>query len=387
MLGRAARLALSSPRAAQGKPVASSQVDVYRHPSEIPIDAQRLFERVERVNVEFGLAWYRTLIDNVYANDGGVRFFVLRQNGLPVAAIPVLIDRHGLFQQTLALGNYYTALYAPVLKTGLNAMDLLPLIAAIRDAERGSASLIFSPMDPESEAYGVLWSALQVAGLLPFRFFRFGNWYLPCADIEWPDYLESRTGILRSTIKRMSKKFAADGGTLETICDADRLQEGIAAFQEVYAASWKRAEPHPGFVPALIETCARRGWLRLGIARLNGRPVAAQLWIVAHGRADIYKVAYNETFKQYSPGTLLTAHLMQHVIEQDHVSEVDYLIGDDHYKETWMSHRRERWGMVAYNPKTLGGLIGLLRELAGRAATPWLTRARTRITSLRTGTR
>jgi hypothetical protein len=57
---------------------------------------------------------------------------------------------------------------------------------------------------------------------------------------------------------------------------------------------------------------------------------------------------------------------MQYVIEQDRVTEVDYLIGDDAYKKSWVSDRRERWGLVAYNPKTASGLLGLGRELTGR---------------------
>jgi CelD/BcsL family acetyltransferase involved in cellulose biosynthesis len=106
--------------------------------------------------------------------------------------------------------------------------------------------------------------------------------------------------------------------------------------------------------------------LRLGVAWLGGKPIAAQLWIVSHGRAEIYKVAYDEGYKAYAPGTLLTALLMEHVIEVDKVAEVDYLIGDDPYKKTWMSDRRERWGVIAYNPRSLGGLAGWVREVIGR---------------------
>ena len=106
--------------------------------------------------------------------------------------------------------------------------------------------------------------------------------------------------------------------------------------------------------------------LRLGIAWLQGRPIAAPLWIVVQDKASIYKVAYHEDFSAYSPGTVLTAHLMQHVIDRDHVKEVDFLTGDDKHKQIWMSHRRERWGIVAYNPRTLIGFALLLKEVLAR---------------------
>jgi len=108
------------------------------------------------------------------------------------------------------------------------------------------------------------------------------------------------------------------------------------------------------------------GMLRLGFARLGERTIAAQLWIVDRQKASIYKVAYHEQFASYSPGTVLTAHLLQHVIDKDRVREVDFLIGDDQYKRMWMSDRRERWGIVAYNPRTLIGCALLLKEIAGR---------------------
>ena len=53
-------------------------------------------------------------------------------------------------------------------------------------------------------------------------------------------------------------------------------------------------------------------------------------------------------------------------LDHDAVKEVDFLIGDDAYKRDWMTHRRERWGIEAYDPFTLGGLLGLSKELIGR---------------------
>ena len=223
----------------------------------------------------------------------------------------------------------------------------------------------FSPMDVSAPVYQTLIDELQAIGWVAFRFFCFGNWFLK-APKTWEDYLKQRSGNLRSSIKRRSKHFLAEGGTLEVVTAPENIDAAIAAFQQVYMASWKVPEPHPEFVPSLIRRLATLGMLRLGIAWLQGRPIAAQLWIVGQDKASIYKVAYHEDFSAYSPGTVLTAHLMQHVIDRDHVKEVDFLIGDDKYKQIWMSHRRERWGIVAYNPRTLIGFALLLKEVLAR---------------------
>ena len=93
---------------------------------------------------------------------------------------------------------------------------------------------------------------------------------------------------------------------------------------------------------------------------MDGRPVAAQVWIVSNGVASIYKLAYDQRYSNLSIGSILTARLMEHVIDVDRVGEVDFLTGDDAYKQDWMSGRRERRGIIAFNPRTLQGTLGAL---------------------------
>ena len=57
---------------------------------------------------------------------------------------------------------------------------------------------------------------------------------------------------------------------------------------------------------------------------------------------------------------------MRRAIDVDRVEVVDRLQGDDPYKREWMSHRRERWGILAMNPRTTRGVLGLLRHVIGR---------------------
>lgn len=363
------RIARQAIRPDKKKPATTNNacsVSVYQHPDACPPDVKQLFEQGQRQNIEFGAAWYRNLINTVYPDQNGVGIYVLRKKEQPVAMLLVLAHKSARGQTVSSLSNYYSSMYAPLLDPGLKAPNLVPMLSAIKENHQPLRHLRFAPLDPESSNYCTLLEALQLAGFATFKHFSFGNWYHTVTE-DWASYLKNRESKLQHVIKRMTRKFLAAKGTLELITGAPDLERGLAAYEHVYALSWKKPEPFPDFIPGLMRTCADQGWLRLGIAWLDGKAIAAQFWIVANGKASIYKLAYDEHFKAYAPGNLLTAMLMEHVIEKDKVTEVDYLIGDDPYKKTWMNHRRERWGIVAYNPATLSGLIGLGRETAGRA--------------------
>jgi CelD/BcsL family acetyltransferase involved in cellulose biosynthesis len=137
----------------------------------------------------------------------------------------------------------------------------------------------------------------------------------------------------------------------------------------VYNQSWKQEEPFPHFIPELLRLASRRGWLRLGIAHHDGRPVAGQVWLVCDNTAYIFKLAHAEDYKHLSPGTVLTAFMMEHVVDKDRVKKIDFLSGDDEYKRDWMSTRGDQAGIAAFNPATVRGCAMLavrwVRSLPG----------------------
>lgn len=333
---------------------------------ELPPNYRELFEPGEALAIDLGMPWHRNFVATVFPGDE-VRFIAAEVAGKPVALLPIRLSGagSGRVREVVSLTNYYSWLYAP-----LGASPSPEAFAAMFDwISRRFAPLDairLAPLDPTAPSFAALEDGLRQAGWRPFRYFCFGNWHLDAAGNTWSGYLASRAGEMRSTIKRKGKRFAAEGGTLEMVVGGDRVEEAIDAYQTVYAASWKKPEPYPDFIPGLVRTAAAEGWLRLGIARLNGVPIAAQIWLVAHGTANIFKLAYDEKHSVYSSGTLLTALLMQHVMDVDRVTSVDFLCGDDAYKPQWMSARRERWGIVAYNPRSGPGFVGFAREAAGR---------------------
>lgn len=341
------------------------RIEFVDHPDHLSAEAKSLMAVTETMSVECGNTWFELQSRHVLGGQGGGLWMSLINGQACRAVWPLQARREG--QPAGALSNYYTALYAPSHAESLTPDELLLMARALRGGPLDSGTLYFAPMDPGSREFRQLEEAFKRAGFATARYFRFINWYLPCENMRWEDYFAARKSALRNTIRRTGKKLSSQGGVIEIIKGGAELGTRMDEFASVYASSWKQAEPFPGFIRALMQASADRGWLRLAIARLEGKAIAAQFWIVASGRAEIFKVAYDEAYKSHAAGTLLTAALMEHVLEVDKVKEVDYLIGDDAYKKLWMSHSRERWGLVAFDPRTLSGLSGMLRHGLGLA--------------------
>jgi hypothetical protein len=189
-------------------------------------------------------------------------------------------------------------------------------------------------------------------------------WRIATPDQGFEAYWAARPGKLRNTAQRKARAAGLDI-EIHRAFDAGAW----AAYEEVYAASWKPEEGSPAFLRAMAEAEGKAGRLRLGLARKAGRPLAAQLWTIEGGTAWIHKLAYREDSKALSPGTVLSMAMFRAALDEDRVARIDYGTGDDGYKRDWMAERATLWRLEAYNLASLPGLIG-----AGRAALSALVR-------------
>jgi len=327
------------------------------------------------------LAWFDNLaacgLDASTQGSANCQLWLL-DNGAagPVVCLPLLVG-----QQLTGLSNYYSSLFAPMVwptpgAAAPDAASQTSLWQTFAQAMRAYPArwpvLRFDPLDTQSGFFTSFESALRQAGYQVGRYFCFGNWYLQVAGRSFVDYQNHLPSALRHSISRGQRRLSKQGTwriDIQQQLDA-HLESAIRDFVAVYQKSWKGPEPNTEFIPALARMAAAQGWLRLGVLRLDGQAIAAQLWLVKGGKASIFKLAYVTGFERFSAGSVLTAALMQHVMEVDRVQEVDYLTGDDAYKRDWMSHRRERWGLVAFDRRTLAGLWAGCRHGLGQ----WLHR-------------
>jgi CelD/BcsL family acetyltransferase involved in cellulose biosynthesis len=344
-------------------------VEIYDGVKALPGEFQGLFAKAGSQSLFHTWTWYCNFVESVVGPGERLRIYAVRSPaGEPRAVLMMRRSaRRPLSVRKLtSLSNYYSSLFGPLVDPDEPEIESL-LCAIARAIARDPAwdEIDLNPLAVEGKTFEALLQALRNEGFLVDRFFSFGNWYLPVGSRTFEQYVQGRA---RTGARQRKKLLPSPRFRFSLVTRPDEVERGMADYERVYRSSWKAEEPYPGFLPGLARRCAEQGWLRLGIAYLDGEPAAAQLWIAADGTASIFKVAYDQRFAKESVGTLLTSLLMEHVIDRDKVSVVDYLTGDDGYKKDWMSHRRERWGIVAFNPRTLRGLLCAARHFGGRAA-------------------
>ena len=315
-------------------------------------------------------AWFATLRAHGFEAESRLRILLARA---PARDTSLALPMAGSGELG-SLSNYYSCLYGPITAgPEIDPSLLLAIFRHVRGARDKPATLRFAPLDAQGAFVNALRNALVTSGYLADTYFCFGNWYLEVAGRTYAEYFAALPAALRNTILRRERRLSREGAWSVAIHagTGDGLEASIADFEAVYANSWKGPEPFPRFIPALCRTAAQQGWLRLGVLKLGGRPIAAQLWLQHAGKAMIYKLAYDQACERFSPGSILTAALMRHAIDTDRATEVDYLSGDDAYKREWMSHRRERIGVVAFDPATVGGLVGAARHFSAKRLRAW----------------
>lgn len=304
--------------------------------------------------------WYETVIAAALPAGVAPCFVAALRDGVVRAVFPLRLGAGG----PVSLTTPYTCLHAPLFAADADQEERAAAAAAFGRFCRRSPVVRLDALAGGTRDLAALAAGAGAAGLIVRRFQHFGNWYEDLAGRDFASYLAARPGSLRETIRRKLRR-ADERTRLAVIATAEGLEDGIAAFEQVYARSWKEPEPFPRFNAALMRAAAPLGLLRLFILADASGPIAVQFWIVAGGVATVLKLAHDEAARALSPGTVLTAQAIRALITADGVSGLDFGRGDDPYKALWASRRRQRIGLLLINPRRAGGLATLVRHSAG----------------------
>ena len=308
------------------------------------------------------LAWWQGL----GAHCDLAPLLAVARNGTGMAVLPLQVTSGQAGSGTLSgLGNWYTFRLRPIVSRDADGPRLLSALA--RDLARRARRVTLSGLPDEDGSATLTQQAFRAAGWIVRREACDTNHVLHLDGRTFDEYLATRPGQLRTTLKRKSGKVATQ---VLTAFDGDVWDE----YEAIYAESWKPSEGSPAFLRAFAEDEGKAGRLRLGVARdgaqAGGRAIAAQMWTVEGGTAFIHKLAHREDAKPLSPGSVLSTALFRHVIDVDRVALVDFGTGNDGYKRDWMEEVRPRYRLDMFRPFAPGNwpvFAGqALRRLAGR---------------------
>jgi hypothetical protein len=310
---------------------------------QLPAGADALFAQAEKDSIFFSRPWFENLADNGLGGEMILLACVVAGNEV-MAILPLMrAVGHG----AESLKHRYTTHFSLLLAQEDQARVLDCLAQGL--SQSSLHSLLLEPVADDDTRINGLQTALQSAGYCCDRSFRLYNWILRVQGQCYADYMAARPARLRNTIARKKRKLEREHGYRIRLFSGDEVPPAMEDYTTPYRASWKANEQFGDFLTGIVARFSSEGWSRLAVLYVNEYPVAAQLWFVAHGKASIFRLAYDEAWRRYSPGSILTACLMEHVIDIDKVEEIDFLTGNDAYKQDWMSERRERFALSCVN--------------------------------------
>jgi CelD/BcsL family acetyltransferase involved in cellulose biosynthesis len=318
--------------------------EIFRNLDDATASARGELDRAKQVSLFDRMEWFRRTDER--ASPGG-KPLIVRARAEGSDCWLFLSERGG---QAKALASWYTFAFGPVF-TGdpTEETKFALLVATARRLAKRISTIELAPMHGEDAQR--LTRAFDRARWVTHKREASASWTVATDDLTFEEYWAARPGELRSTVKRKSAKYDISS-QIYTTFDGNAW----AQYEAIYAASWKTAEGAPEFLRNMALTESAAGALRIGIATIEGEPVAAQLWTIENGRAIIHKLAYLESAREQSPGSVLTAAMFQHAIDQNRVSLIDFGTGDDPYKSDWMDTRQPLYRVQLFNPRHPTGL-------------------------------
>ena len=252
--------------------------------------------------------------------------------------------------KALAILPLYLAVPRPVgiarflgyadLQSPVCAPEHRPLAAAAlkRVTRSGGARLVLAERLPGDGSWGPLVGGPRVR--------RGHDRVVRFEGTSWDQFLASRSRNFRRQVRNRERRLVRETGVVFRLADDPaRLDADMDALYRLHAERWgerstgvfagARGAFHRDFAAAAQE----RGWLRLWLAEIDGKPVAADYGWRFAGAACSYNSGRVRDYDHLSLGFVLFAHSIRASCE-DGVSSFHLLAGNDEYKARFAEEDR-----------------------------------------------
>lgn len=183
-------------------------------------------------------------------------------------------------------------------------------------------------------------------------------------DRPWDAYWQGLSKNLRSSVRRRRKALEREGAVeVEVSEGGGALPALLKECFRLEASGWKgergtaiNSSPETvRFYTDLAEWAAGAGLLNLSLLRLDGRIIAFNYSLEAGRRHYMMKLGHDVQLSAHSPGTVLTAAMVERGFEVG-LKSYEFLGNPDRYKLQWAtgSRRRVRLQLFARSPAGYG---------------------------------
>jgi CelD/BcsL family acetyltransferase involved in cellulose biosynthesis len=195
--------------------------------------------------------------------------------------------------------------------------------------------------------------------------------FINLAGHRWESYRASLGRAhrynFRRRLKNLTRRFDV---RFEQVRSEEQRGEAMRLLVVLHSLRWRERGGSGAFnTSALVafheelsRLALRRGWLRVYVLRLDGKPAAALYGFHYNGVFYFYQSGFDPEFRKYSVGLVTMGLAIKSAIEGG--AEIyDFLHGDERYKFLWARDERELVRLRLYPPSASGALYRQTMEL------------------------
>jgi CelD/BcsL family acetyltransferase involved in cellulose biosynthesis len=186
----------------------------------------------------------------------------------------------------------------------------------------------------------------------------------------WEEFLATRSANFRGQVRRRERRLYAehDAVVVRLADDAERLDDDLDTLFDLHVA--RRPEgssfaARHAFHRAFAHRALARGWLRLWLLEVDGRPRAAWYGFRFAGVESYYQSGRDPAWGRNSVGFVLMTHSARAAAD-DGMTEYRHLRGDEEYKYRFATHDADL-ETIAVSTGAAGGAAVTGAALAPRA--------------------
>jgi CelD/BcsL family acetyltransferase involved in cellulose biosynthesis len=202
---------------------------------------------------------------------------------------------------------------------------------------------------------------------------------------SYEELMHGRRSKFKANLRRRRKRLEEKGAvTVERVAGDALTESHLEECLALESRGWKgrngsavsQGAAH-GFHSGLLRHDGFRDALSLSVLRLDGRPIAFHYGLTARGIYSLLITSYDESFRESSPGHLLTEEVLKDCVSRG-LREFDFLGCDLPWKLEWTDTVRPHHWLFIFRDSALGRALHQVKfgwvRTARRSVASWRRR-------------